>query len=466
MSTRTTVNELKINRMTKAQYSSITPSNTELYFVTDEADTLPEQAGNAGKFLTTDGSMPAWTDIDALPSQSGQADKFLTTDGTVASWATVNALPPQEDNANKFLTTDGTDASWSYLNIPSSRCIGEIITSTVPLQDAGLHLLDGSVLSDSGSYSDFVAYVHQLALDHPELVIEDEDWQASVAQYGVCGKFVEGPSGYDPGSIRLPKITGFIQGTTNVSDLGNVVEAGLPNITGYFSGCETVYKEGYTPPPLGAFFQERANVISGDSPSTAFDNDEWGFDASRSNSIYGNSATVQPQAVKVFYYIVVANLINTSDLMIDIDRIESDLAYKADTDLANVSNCTVLDGQWIPSSQSIASSVALPKTTELIYSLANYLPDDNYKYEVLLTGTIITGTASGNSSILSVRTDAINTIVYLCQAQTRATDSVRAAGTTILPVGTGRTVKVYYSSGNTGTFSLVARGYRRIGTNT
>ena len=465
MSTRTQVNELKINRMTKDQYKEITPSDTELYFVTDESDTLPEQAGNAGKFLTTDGSMPSWTDVDALPSQEGESGKFLATNGTVASWETVDALPNQEGNANKFLTTDGTDASWSYLDIPSSRCIGEIITSTVPLQDAGLHLLDGSVLSDSGSYSDFVAYVHQLALDHPELVIEDEDWQASIAQYGVCGKFVEDPSGYDPGSIRLPKITGFIQGTTNVSDLGNVIEAGLPNITGYFSGCEIIYKEGYTPPPSGAFFQERANVISGDAPSTAFDNDEWGFDASRSNNIYGNSTTVQPQAIQVFYYIVVANLINTSDLMVDINRVESDLAYKADTDLSNVSNCTVLDGQWVASSRTLASNVSAPTSTDLEYSLASYLPNDGYNYEVLFTGQATSGASSGNVCNIHLKTDIIANYVLFARAITKTTSNNSTYGTCILPVGTNRKATVVAYSANTGAFYLYARGYRRIGTN-
>ena len=492
MSTRTQVNELKINRMTKDQYKEITPSDTELYFVTDESDTLPEQAGNAGKFLTTDGSIPSWTDVDALPSQEGQANKFLTTDGsipswtdvdalpsqegqankflttdgTVASWETVDALPNQEGQANKFLTTDGTVASWSYLDIPSSRCIGEIITSTVPLQDAGLHLLDGSVLSDDGSYSDFVAYVHQLALDHPELVIEDEDWQASVAQYGVCGKFVEDPNGYDPGSIRLPKITGFIQGTTNVSDLGNIVEAGLPNITGYFSGCEIVFKSGYTPPPFGAFYQEAANVVDGDAPNTSFDNDVWGFDASRSNNIYGNSTTVQPQAIQVFYYIVVANLINTSDLMVDINRVESDLAYKADTDLSNVSNCTVLDGQWVSSSSTLANNISAPTTTNLEYSLASYLPNDGYNYEVLFTGQATSGASSGNVCNIHLKTDIIADYVYFARAVTKTTSNNSTYGTCILPVGTGRTVTAVAYSNNTGNFYLYARGYRRIGTNT
>ena len=48
-----------------------------------------------------------------LPSQTGNAGKFLTTDGTDASWATVDTLPSQTGQSGKFLTTDGTNASWS-----------------------------------------------------------------------------------------------------------------------------------------------------------------------------------------------------------------------------------------------------------------------------------------------------------------------------------------------------------------
>ncbi len=61
----------------------------------------------------------AWTRIDvqptpeALPDQSGQNGKFLTTNGTTASWGTVESLPDQTGQSGKFLTTDGTDASWS-----------------------------------------------------------------------------------------------------------------------------------------------------------------------------------------------------------------------------------------------------------------------------------------------------------------------------------------------------------------
>ena len=40
-----------------------------------------------------------------------------------------------------------------------SRNIGEIVQSTIPLTDAGLHLLDGALISGSGSYSAFVDYL-------------------------------------------------------------------------------------------------------------------------------------------------------------------------------------------------------------------------------------------------------------------------------------------------------------------
>ena len=48
---------------------------------------LPSQAGNSGKFLTTNGSSMSWTVIDALPSQTNNANKILSTNGTNAYWA-------------------------------------------------------------------------------------------------------------------------------------------------------------------------------------------------------------------------------------------------------------------------------------------------------------------------------------------------------------------------------------------
>jgi len=51
---------------------------------------VPSVTGNAGKYLTTDGSITSWSTVDALPSQTGNNGKYLTTNGSSASWVTVD----------------------------------------------------------------------------------------------------------------------------------------------------------------------------------------------------------------------------------------------------------------------------------------------------------------------------------------------------------------------------------------
>ena len=76
---------------------------------------------------------------------------------------------------------------------------------------------------------------------------------------------------------------------------GAVKEAGLPNITGSF-GVDSTSLGVLS----GAFYHiGQANGAKGGSPN----NSSAGFDASRSNLIYGRSDTVQPPAVTVRYLI-------------------------------------------------------------------------------------------------------------------------------------------------------------------
>lgn len=171
--------------------------------------------------------------------------------------------------------------------IKGRRHIGEIFYSTVPITDAGVHILDGSLLLDGGIYDSFITYIASLKDSYPNLFCTEEEWQSSVSTYGVCGKYVltEGTS------LRLPKITGFIEGISSTTDLGNIKEAGIPNI----------------------------NEI----------------DASMSNPVFGKSDTVQPQAIQLLVYVQVANSI-PSDVELDIDNITTEVANKADkTEVAN-----------------------------------------------------------------------------------------------------------------------------------
>lgn len=54
-------------------------------------ESLPDQTGNSGNYLTTDGSTASWAPVDALPDQTGNSGLFLTTDGSSPSWADVSA---------------------------------------------------------------------------------------------------------------------------------------------------------------------------------------------------------------------------------------------------------------------------------------------------------------------------------------------------------------------------------------
>ena len=69
------------------------PSSETLVTTTSTAYIVPSQTGNAGKYLTTDGTVSSWASVDALPSQTGNAGKYLTTNGTTASWASIVTDP-------------------------------------------------------------------------------------------------------------------------------------------------------------------------------------------------------------------------------------------------------------------------------------------------------------------------------------------------------------------------------------
>ena len=215
-------------------------------------------------------------------------------------------------------------------NNSSRRNIGELIYTLIPIQDANLHLLDGSLLY-SGVYSDFIDYIADLYAENPSAnyFTTESDWQTAVTTYGVCGKFV-----YDStnNTVRLPKVTGIIEGTTDVTALGDLVEAGLPNhdhimhSKGAINGSYYLTKDAQSYSGGGSdYFGRRTSVDSNLRTGNASEN----------NPIYGNSSTVQPQTIKAFYYIVIATSTKT-DIQIDIDNVVTDLNGKADTDLSNI----------------------------------------------------------------------------------------------------------------------------------
>ena len=178
--------------------------------------------------------------------------------------------------------------------------------------------LNGQVISQT-QFAQFTAWLKQRVSLYPSLATSEADWQTAVtnSDLGQCGQFVIDDVN---STIRLPKVVN-LQGLMDLTHLGETVEAGLPNITGACS--------------LGAIAETSWNLIGRDysgafQPSSSANPASYGqgfkdgsqtsglkIDASASNSIYGNSTTVQPESVQYPYFIQVAEGIENS---VDVSR--------------------------------------------------------------------------------------------------------------------------------------------------
>ena len=186
--------------------------------------------------------------------------------------------------------------------------VGDIGTSALGVDETkGLRrYLNGQILTANANTQEFINKLKSTAALFPSIVCTETEWQAIVAasDVGQCGKFV---INYDTDgttiiSVRLPKIIMPIQGLTNLTSLGEIVEAGIPNTTwtmssvmvsaGSAAGGSLTVQDLGNPGVAGGTGGLRAyNLYS---------------DASRSSSIYSNSTTVQQEQIQYPYFIQIA----------------------------------------------------------------------------------------------------------------------------------------------------------------
>lgn len=335
--------------------------------------TQDEITNRTGNNVVTANKLPTnidWNKVDNKPSTVsgyGITDAYTKTDVYTKTEVDTkidakDSLPSQEGNSGKFLTTDGSVAKWENI---SGLVFGSTIFSLIPLTEAGLHLLDGSLLNVGGIYDEAITKISALKSSNPNLFTTEENWQQQVTTYGVCGKFV-----YTEGvSLRLPKVTGFVEGTLDAGALGNLVEAGLPNIEGNFYGG----LGSYTNYGTGAFYEDTTSTAITDQTASGGNvtKNRFGFNASRSSSIYGKSNTVQPQSIKGYLYIVLATTTKTN-VQVNIDNVVTDLNGKALTDLSNINTA----------GKNVMANMAMPSDSYVDLSFN-------------VNGTVYTATADG-----------------------------------------------------------------------
>lgn len=239
------------------------------------------------------------------------------------------------------------------------------------------------------------------------------DYATALATDGSVGVF--GWDGTGTTTFRVPSLNDIFVETGKAAQLGDFIPAGAPNITGKFSvtnaasgpkgninatdGC--VYADGTTSGAYSAFAGD-GNSSSG--PKVAH------IDASRSSSVYGNSNTVQPKAVR--YRAMVQLAIGTADealetctgVLADVAALKYDYVvdFQAPTSTNNYTWYRKYKSGWVEQGGVVASNLGTSGTISLPVEMA----DANY------TVTSNTGNtaASGffNIDLLNRATTTIN----------------------------------------------------------
>ena len=228
--------------------------------------------------------------VNAVPPKDGYNTKYLRADGT---WQ----VPPDHtyNVYNKTLTIqkNGTNVATFTSNSNTDVTANIIVpTKTSDLTNDSGFLTSADVLP-IGSYIQFAGS------QAPEGFLVCNGGAISRTTYSKLFAVIGTTYGSGDGSttFNLPNLTDrFLQGS---GTSGTVKDAGLPNITGSLHndvGNGISVWGGYQ----GALFDgNNAQKRDPVADLNRFFNKpvNFGFDASRSNSIYGNSSTVQPPAL-------------------------------------------------------------------------------------------------------------------------------------------------------------------------
>lgn len=207
------------------------------------------------------------------------------------------------------------------------------------------NLPSGSLPLFGGLYSrEIYADLWNYAKSQPNFVIPEENWQTLSSSNNGNVPFYSFGDGET--NFRVPSLSCWIKGANGLEEVGSYLEAGLPNIEGSWA-AEGLMRDIAVPITNGALYTTEFNQINNYALGTLNYplSNGIGFDASRSNSIYGNSNTVQPLSI-VGMWLVKAYGTVINEGSIEISSIESRLSQIEEL-ISNGSTNNVPDGNGV-----------------------------------------------------------------------------------------------------------------------
>lgn len=257
---------------------------------------LPLAGGTVTGNLSVSGSITgnvtgnASTATNATNDANGNpiANTYLPLAGGTLTGAVNGVTPTAGDESTKLATTAYVrEEVRQHSGIP----IGHIYFSVNPnIPQGSLPLFGGEFSRDT--YSDLWAWVQQQA----GYCKTEAEWQALATNNNNNVPYYS--SGDGSTTFRVPSLRCWVKGADGtVVEVGSYLEAGVPNITGSATTTYSVIRGDVT----GALYGSTPNTGTNPTTSPVFSNNvttgRISFDASHSNSIYGNASTVQPESI-------------------------------------------------------------------------------------------------------------------------------------------------------------------------
>lgn len=236
-------------------------------------------AGKADSVVPHDLSIPitGWQTDTEVAEYPHYID--ITADVTSTTVVSVSIDPASADVAGKAMLVNPETRTGAIRirahNIPTA----EISARWYPIKYGGQFYGDGSIYSNFLLAAHPVGSIYQtISPENPSVTFGGGTWE-KIAQDRV------------------------LMGASDTHPAGTTIEAGLPNVKGTFIAALRDGFTDYSANKITGAFYENGTTTGEDSYNSVSTNvgipsggAPFGFDASRSNSIYGRSTTVQPPA--------------------------------------------------------------------------------------------------------------------------------------------------------------------------
>ena len=321
----------------------------------DTIQSLPAWDEGWASAVTLQGKFPKLEEMQGLQYVISKAVKELYKEG-VPVWDadedyyqySIVSYTPTGDTAPKlyynltgtYSSTNPADDTTNWAELTTSGGQGMPIGTIYALSCSAGYTPEGSLSVDGTQYTkaQFTDLWNNYLTGNDPLLLTCSyaDYASDIATYGQCVKWAVDTVNE---TFKVPTIKdgSFIQQALSDSELGKCYKAGVPNITGTINDVQAGVA-GNAITTSGAFSSTKV-ANNGNSTSGGAGSWDISFSASDSSSIYGNSNTVQPEAVALRYFVVVADCsINQS--MMDWAAWASSLAGKLNTDGSNLGTGT------------------------------------------------------------------------------------------------------------------------------